>query len=404
MPELSNRIRNVTADGSDGWELHYRAQAMRRAGENVIMLSVGDHDIKTDREVLQAMQASAEGGNLGYTPVPGSRALRQAIADRVTRRTATPAGPENVIVTSGGQGAIFAAMTAALDPGDACVLLDPFYASFDVTVRAVAAEPIVVPTRADDGFQPDAAAIEAALTPRTRAILINTPNNPTGAVYTRERLEAVAELCVSHDLWLISDELYDSQVHDGTHVSPRDMPGMAERTFQIGSMSKGYAMTGARCGWAVAPEDTVAKLIDLAGATTYGLPGFIMDAASFALTEYPQQEAEVAARYKRRRDLCVAELSGQPGLRVSPPEGGMYIMLDVRETGLSGDAFGNLLLDEEKIGVMPGESFGQAAAGHIRIAMTVADEALEDAMHRIAGLAARLTRDKVRAAQGIAAR
>ncbi|MFK7945932.1 MAG: pyridoxal phosphate-dependent aminotransferase [Paracoccaceae bacterium] len=383
MPELSHRIRNVVTGGSDGWDLHYRAHKMLLAGDPVIMLSVGDHDIKTDTKVLAAMQASAEGGNLGYTPVPGSGALRRAIAARVSRTNSVPAEPENVIVTSGGQGAIYAAMNAVLDPGDGCVLLDPFYASFDVTVRAVAGEPVLVPTSADEGFQPDAAAIEAALTPRTRAILINTPNNPTGAVYTPERLAAVAELCIRKDLWLISDELYDGQVHDGQHFSARDLPGLAERTFQIGSMSKGYAMTGARVGWVVAPRQAIDKLVDLAGATTYGLPGFIMDAATFALTECAEQEAEVAARYKRRRDLCVAALANQPGLRVSPPEGGMYIMLDVRGTGLSGNAFGEQLLDAEKIGVMPGESFGAAAAGHIRIAMTVGDVALEDAMHRI---------------------
>ena len=390
MPELSHRIQKVVTGDTDGWQLHYRARAMALGGEAVTMLSVGDHDIKTDPKVLKAMQTSAEGGNLGYTPIPGSGALRRAIAGRVTRMTSTPADAENIIVTAGGQGAIFAAMCAVLDPGDACVVLDPYYASFDVTVRAVAAEPIIVPTRAEDGFQPDVAAIEAALTPRTRAILINTPNNPTGAVYKRARLEAVADLCVRHDLWLISDELYDSQVHDGAHFSPRDLPGMVERTLQIGSMSKGYAMTGARCGWVVAPKPAIDAMIDLAGATTYGLPGFIMDAAHYALTECAEQEAEVSARYKRRRDLCIAALANQPGLRVSPPEGGMYIMLDIRETGLSGNAFGERLLDEEKIGVMPGESFGHAAAGHIRIAMTVADDALEAAMHRIAALARRL--------------
>ena len=391
MPELSNRIRHVIPPGQpDGWELHYEARRRKSEGQDIILLSVGDHDIKTDRAVIEAMQRSAEGGNLGYAAVPGSNALRRAIADRVSTRTAVPARAENVIVTSGGQGAIFAAMMTVLDPGSACVILDPYYATFDVTVRAVSAVPIIVPTLADEGFQPDAARIEAALTPETRAILINTPNNPTGAVYTRERLEALAELCVRRDLWLISGELYDSQVHDGTHFSPRDLPDMAERTIVIGSMSKGHAMTGARVGWAVAPEFAIVNMADLSGATNYGLPGFIQDAALFALTEYPEQEAQVAARYKRRRDLCVAALGNGSGVRVAPPQGGMYVMLDIRETGLSGETFGQRLLDEEGIGVMPGESFGQSAAGHLRIAMTVADEQLEDAMRRIAALAARL--------------
>lgn len=389
MPTLSRRIRGIVPGGSDGWELLYRARDMEAAGIPVALLAVGDHDIKTDPSVLAAMQASAEGGNLGYTSVPGASELRRAIAERVTRRTATPAILENVMVTSGGQGALFAALSAALDPGDTCILLDPYYTSFDATVRAVAATPIVVPTSADDGFQPDVPAIEAALQPNTRAILINTPNNPTGAVYSRARLEALADLCQRHDLWLVSDELYDSQVHDGAHVSPRDLPGMAERTFQVGSMSKGYAMTGARLGWVVSPVAATEVMTDLAGATTYGLPGFIQDAALFALTECSEQEAEVAARYKRRRDLCLAALGNQPGIRVSPPEGGMYVMLDIRETGQSGIVFATGLLEDEQIGVMPGESFGTAAAGHLRIALTVSDGELEDAMNRIAAYARR---------------
>lgn len=390
MPELSRRISGIVSGGSDGWEIHYRARRMQAGGAAVTMLSVGDHDIPTDPAVLEAMHKSAEGGNTGYAAVAGSGALRRAVADRVMRRGGVPAGPQNVMTTSGGQGAIYAAMTAALDPGDACILLDPFYATFAITVRSVAGQPIAVPTLADEGFQPDPAAIAAAVTPRTRAILLNTPNNPTGAVYARDRLEAIAEICQRHDLWLISDELYDSQVHDGDHVSPRDLPGMAERTFQIGSMSKGFAMTGARIGWVVAPEEAIDRMVDLAGATTYGLPGFIQDAAVFALTEFPDHEAEIAARYKRRRDLTVSALGNQRDIKVVPPQGGMYVMLDVRATGLSGVDFAGRLLEAEKIAVMPGESFGDAAAGHLRIALTVADEALVDAASRISTFADRL--------------
>ena len=368
-----------------------RARRMQNAGKQVTMLSIGDHDIKTDDRILEVMDASARGGHLGYAAIPGIRPLRQAIADRVNRRGGAPAGPDNVIVTSGGQGAIYSAMNAAFDTGDGCVVLDPFYASFDMTVRAAGGEPVIVETRAEDGFQPDAEAIEAALTPRTRALLINSPNNPTGAVYTRERLEAVAELARRRDLWVISDELYESQVHDGAHVSIRDLDGMAERTFMIGSMSKGFAMTGARLGWCVAPEFNIVCQSDLAGTTTYGLPGFIQDAALHALTELAETEQEVAARYRRRRDIALEVLSGANRLGFVPPEGGMYVMLDVRATGMSGDEFANRLLDEELIGVMPGESFGNAAAGHIRIAMTVADEELRDALARIVRFAETVT-------------
>jgi len=395
MPELSRRISQVVTGGRDGWQVHYRAQRIAVSGPPVVMLSVGDHDIKTDPQTLAAMTGSAEAGNLGYTSVAGSAKLRRAIAERVTRQRAVPAGPENVLVTSGGQGAIFTAMNAVLDPGEACIVLDPFYASFDQTVRAVAGAPVIVPTRPEEGFQPDPAAIAAAVTPNTRAILINTPNNPTGAVYRRERLAGLAEVAAAYDLWIIADELYDSQVHEGAHVSIRDLPGMARRTLVIGSMSKGFAMTGCRLGWVVGPEPAIERMTHLAGTTTYGLPGFIQDGAHFALTEQPAQEAEVAARYRRRRDLALAALGNARHLGVVPPKGGMYVMLDVRPTGLSGNAFAERLLDAERIAVMPGESFGSAAAGHVRIALTVPDDVLSDAVARIARFAERVAAEEV---------
>lgn len=384
MPDLSKRIRNIVSQGDDGWGLYYRARQMKADGVPVVMLSIGDHDIKTDPKILKAMQESAERGHLGYTAVSGLPALRQAIAHRVNRTRSVPAGPENVVICPGGQGAIFAAISAVLDPGDACIVLDPFYATFDVTVRAAACEPNIVPTMANSGFQPDPSLIEAAITPNTRAILVNTPNNPSGAVYTRENLEAIAHICREHGLWAISDELYDGQVHDGEHLSLRDLPEMEQQTIVIGSMSKGYAMTGSRVGWAVAPEEAAARMIDLAGATTYGLPGFIQDAAVFGLTECSYLEAEVADRYRRRRDIAVQAVRQSEVLSVVPPGGGMYIMLNVRGTGLSGTDFGYRLLEEEHIAVMPGESFGKAAAGHVRVALTVPDEHLGDAMARIA--------------------
>lgn len=383
MPELSKRITGIVDQSGDGWGVHYRAQQMRRAGTPVTMLSVGDHDIKTAPVVLDAMMRSAHDGNLGYTSIQGDLALRTAIADRMNRTRGVGAGTQNIIITVGGQGAIFSTMMAVLDPGTSCIVLDPFYASFDITVRAAGGDAILVPTLASEGFQPDPAAIEAAVRPDTRAILINTPNNPTGAVYDRDRIVAIADICKRHDLWLISDELYDSQVFDAAHISARDLPDMVERTVVIGSMSKGYAMTGARLGWAVGPEDMIAKMVDLAGSSTYGLPGFIQDAATFALTECSEQEAEVAARYRRRRDIAVREIASSNKIRMSPPSGGMYVMLDVRETGLNGLEFAEQLLDAEHIAVMPGESFGKAATGFVRIAMTVPDEELQDALQRI---------------------
>lgn len=389
--ELSQRIRAVVGGADDGWAVHYRAQAMNAAGERVVMLTVGDHDIKTDAGILDAMKASMDAGNLGYSSVMGSSALRDAIARRVTARSAAGAGRENVIVTPGGQAALFASLMAVLDPGQSCIVLDPFYATFAQTVRAASGRAIVVETPADQGFQPDAAAIERALEPDTRAILINSPNNPTGAVYERARLEALADLCRRRGLWLISDELYDCQIHTGVHLSPRDLPGMTDRSLVAGSLSKSHAMTGSRLGWVVGPDRAIARLGDLATTTTYGIPGFIQDAGQYALTEADAVEAAIAARYRQRAQAAMSAIGNTPGIRAVPPQGGMYLMLDIRETGLSGDAFAARLLDAERIATMPGESFGNAAAGHLRIALTMPEAALRDALGRIAEFAQSLT-------------
>lgn len=389
---LSNRIITLVPGGDDGWDLYYRARDMQRSGTPVVMLTIGDHDIKTDPSILAAMQRSMAAGNLGYAPVNGSPELRAAIAARASRDGTVPVGASQVLVTPGGQAALFAALSAALDPGDSCIVLDPFYATYPQTVRAVDGVPIRVPTPADRGFQPDADAVAAALRPDTRAILINTPNNPTGVVYDRASLEALADLCHRHDLWMISDEVYACQVWQGAHLSPRDLPGMADRTLVVQSLSKSHAMTGSRLGWIVGPAPAVRALGDLSTGTTYGVPGFIQDAATFALTEAGAAEDAVRARYARRRDVALAALAGAgPGLRPVPPDGGMYVMLDVRGTGLSGIEVAAGLLDEERIAVMPGESFGTAAAGHLRVALTVPDAVLDDAIRRIVSFCARLT-------------
>jgi arginine:pyruvate transaminase len=335
------------------------------------------------------MADSAFGGNLGYPPVPGARPLREAIAARVAARTGAATTWENVVVTPGGQAALFAAMMTALDPGDACLLVEPAYATFPLTVRAASGRAVAVAARPERGFAPDPAEIDAAAAASgARALLINSPNNPSGAVYRGDTLDGIAAVCRARDLWLISDELYDTQVYEGAHLSPRALPGMAERTLVVGSLSKSHAMTGWRIGWLAGPAEAIARVADLAIATTYGVPGFIQDAALHALQTGAAGEARIAARYRARRDAALAALAGARRVRAARPEGGMYLMLDIRETGLSGADFAMRLLEAEGVAVMPGESFGAAGAGWLRVALTVPEPALVAALHRLAGFAA----------------
>ena len=388
--QLSHRITNLTGGGSDGWDVFNRARGMIAAGTRVTELTIGEHDIATHPSILQAMHASAMGGHTGYAMVPGTPLLRKTVAERIEARTGVPTTIDNVLITPGGQAALFAAHAATCNPGDTALYIDPYYATYPGTIRAVGATPRAIRAHAGNAFQPRAEDIDAAA-PGAASLLINSPNNPTGVVYDRATLEAIAGVCTRHHLWLISDEVYDTQVWEGTHISPRALPGMNDRTLVVGSMSKSHAMTGSRCGWIVGPPDTIDHLINLATHTTYGVPGYIQDAAAFALDQDVALEREIAAPFRRRRALASDILAGQNSVTLIPSQGAMYLMLDIRATGLDGEGFANSLLDAHHIAVMPGESFGQAAAGHVRVAMTVEDAAFAAALETLCDHAASLT-------------
>ena len=376
---LSQRISTLTGGGSDGWDLFLKARRMIVDGVAVTELTIGEHDIGTAAPILQDMHRSALGGHTGYAMVPGTDALRDIVARRATERTGVPTGRDNVLITPGGQAALVAAHAAACDPGDVALFIDPYYATYPGTIRGVLAIPRSIKTRAQDAFQPRAKDIEAGVE-GAKSLLINTPNNPTGTVYSRATLEGIADVCQRHDLWLISDEVYDGQVWEGAHLSPRALPGMAERTLVVGSMSKSHAMTGSRCGWLIGPEDAIAGLINFSTHTTYGVPGYIQDASVFALSQGDAFEAEVGAPFQRRRAIAQRVLADQNTVGLIPAQGAMYLMLDIRATGMSGDDFADALLEAEHIAVMLGESVGTAAAGHLRVAMTVEDSAFEAAL------------------------
>ncbi len=388
MPAPSLRIRNTTGDGDDGWAILYRARDMKAAGLPVADLTIGEHDIGTDAAILTEMDRAARSGHTGYASVPGISALRDSVAARITSQTGVTTTRDNILITPGGQAALFAAHHAACNDGDRALMIDPYYATYPGTIRAVGAVPVAVASRAEDGFQPDATALAAAA-PGAASLLINSPNNPTGVVYGDATLAGIAQVAHDHDLWVISDEVYDTQIWSGTHQSIRALPGMSDRTLVVGSLSKSHAMTGSRIGWLCGPPEMIGHLTNLATNTTYGVPGYIQDAALYALSMGKAFEAQVAAPFRRRREMVLDMLAGQNLIRAIPPDGAMYVMLDIRATGLSGDAFASALLDAENIAVMPGESFGQAAAGHLRVALTLPDDQFRPAFARLLAFAAR---------------
>ena len=387
--QLSKRLTGLTGGGSDGWDVYYKANRMTADGMDITHLTQGEHDIGTDRSILDAMHEAALAGHTGYTNFCGNPNLRERVAKRLTERTGVKTTPDNVQIAPGGQSALFAAHSATCDEGDKALFIDPYYATYPGTIRGAGAVPVAIEARADRLFQPDPADI-ADRTDGAKSLLINSPNNPTGVIYARDTMEGIARVCRDKSLWLISDEVYDTQVWKGDHFSPRMLPDMQAQTFVIGSLSKSHAMTGSRLGWIVGPEEEIATIGNLFTHTTYGVPGFIQEAACFALDQGPDFEARIAAPYRRRRNLVMRLVEGQNTVRAIPSDGAMYVMMDIRATGLSGEEFAFKLLDTHHVAVMPGESFGKATAGHIRVALTVADDRLEGAVRHILNLAADL--------------
>ncbi|MEP9371609.1 pyridoxal phosphate-dependent aminotransferase [Mesorhizobium sp. KR1-2] len=381
MPKPSARVSGITPSGKDGWEVHLEAITRKEAGEDIIMLSVGDHDFDTPTETVEACVTAVRGGYHHYTQLPGIPRLREAMARISTQSTGVPTTADEILAAPGGQLALYAAAQAVLDPGDHAIVVAPYYATYPPTFRAAGADFTVVEARSEDGFQPRAEDIEKAVRPNTRAILINTPNNPTGAVYTRESLEGLAEVCRKHDLWLLSDEVYWTLGGD-EHLSPRALPGMAERTLVINSMSKSHGMTGWRIGWLTGPKDLITVLASLNLVTTYGLGDFVSRAAAEAL-ENGYGVKDIAERYAARRTVFLDAVHGLNNVAVRGSAGGMYVMLDISAVEPDCEKFAFGFLEAESVAVMPGLSFGESAAGHIRISLCQPEETLMEAAQRL---------------------
>ena len=392
---FSDLTQRIAGDGAAAWDIHYRAIALQEQGHDILLLSVGDPDFDTPAPIVQAAIDSLLTGNTHYAEVRGKRALRESIARRHQQRSGQQVNADHVVVLSGAQCALFSVVQCVLNPGDEVIVAEPMYVTYEAVFGACGAVVIPVPVRSENGFRVLPEDVAARITPRTRALALNSPHNPSGASLSRSTWEALAELCIAHDLWLISDEVYSELLFEGEHISPASLPGMAQRTATLSSLSKSHAMTGWRVGWVVAPQALAGHLENLALCMLYGSPDFIQDAAVVALeAELPELEAMRQA-YRQRRDLVCESLSACPGLRALRPDGGMFVMVDIRETGLSAQAFADRLLDRHGVSVLAGEAFGPSAAGHIRLGLVLGAAQLRDACQRIARCAHELMEERV---------
>jgi arginine:pyruvate transaminase len=356
---------------------------LRDSGHDVIFLTIGDPDQPAPTVVIDATIAALRRGRTGYGPMVGSPQLRAAIAARFAHRTGRPCSSENITVTTGAQGGLYCALQCLAGPGDEVIVPEPVYATYEGVVAASGAEMVMVPLPAERGFHLDLDSVAGAVGPRTRGVWINSPHNPTGAVFTAEEIAGVAEICRKHDLWLVSDEVYEDLAFARPHLSPWSLPDMAERTVVVSSLSKSHAMPGFRLGWVIGPPELSRHLFTLLLSMTYGTPPFIQEGALAALSGELPEVAALRDDYRRRAELMSGILSAAPNCRVIPPEGGMFVLLDVRATGLAARPFASALLESEDVAVLPCDAFGPSAAGHLRISLTEPDHRLAEAGHRI---------------------
>ncbi len=378
-------VQRISGESVSAWDIHYAAIEARGRGEDVIVLSVGDPDFATDPRISAAASAALEQGDTHYTHVLGRPALREAIAAKQRRLLGIDVGADNVALVAGAQNGLFATSLCLFGSGDEVLVPEPMYLTYEACIHASGARLVGVEQPAANGFRLTAAALEAALSDKTRGIALATPCNPTGNVYSREELEAVAEVARKHDLWVISDEVYGQLTYDRQHLSIASLPGMAERTVILNSLSKTHAMTGWRVGWVVGPQALVGHLDNLLLCMLYGLPGFVQEAALKALELDEEVVNSAREVYRRRRDLVVAGLGQVHLLDCREPEAGMFMLVDVRRTGLSSMDFAWQLFRATGVSVLDAQAFGASAEGFVRISFTVADEVLKDACQRIAG-------------------
>lgn len=351
--------------------------------DDVISLGIGEPDFATPAPIVQAGIRALQEGQTHYTSNAGRLDLRQALAGHIYRQYGVDYDPATeFVITVGVSEALYLTMTALLNPAEEVIIPTPCFVSYQAEVILAGGAPVEIPTLVEDNFQLRPADVEAAITPRTKAILIAYPNNPTGAVASRETLLELARIAEKHDLLVVSDELYDQLVYGVQHICFPALPGMRQRTILLGGFSKNYAMTGWRIGFAAAPAGIIKGLTRIHQYTIMSAPTIAQAAAVEALQNGQSYVAEMRAEYDRRRRLIVSGLN-YLGLPTFEPRGAFYAFPDIAVTGMNDEIFAQKLLEEERVACVPGSSFGPGGEGYVRCSYATAYEKIEEALHRM---------------------
>jgi len=381
MTRIASRISELSGEGA--LAVFSRAKELERQGRSIIHLELGEPDFHAAAPIVDAVRAAVAAGRDRYCSTRGVPALREAIADYLKRTRRLAVAPEQVLVAPGCKMALSLAMLALIEPGDEVLYPDPGFPIYPSFTRGLGAKAVPFGLEEKNKFQPDAEEIAAKITPRTTTILFNSPNNPTGTVFSEAALETIRRLAAKHDLWIISDEVYARILFRGQYQSIRSLPGMAERTVIIDGFSKSFAMTGWRLGYAVAPAHVI-DAMDLLVLNIFTCTAeFTQIAAIEALLDSTGAVEAMVAEYHKRRDLFVAGLNRVPGFRCLPPDGAFYAWVNIEDTGLSAEELQKLLLEEAGVAGIAGAAFGSGGERYLRFSLVSARNLLEEALERI---------------------
>ena len=393
--KFSTLVERIAGEGADAWITHYEARAARERGEDVILLSAGDPDLDTPDPVRERAIERIRAGDTHYTPTTGRQHLREAIAGMHAARTGQQVSADQVVVLAGAQNGLFATSLCLAGPGDEVISFDPMYTTYPATIEVSGARLVRVPAPAHRGFRIDLDALERAITPKTRAIFLATPSNPTGVITNDAELAVIGDLAERHSLWVVADEVYAGIAPGGR------VPGLAtrlpEQVITICSLSKTHAMPGWRAGWVVGPRAFAGHIESLVMCMLFGLPGFVQEAAVTAISIAAQAEARTREYCAARRALLLGELRGAKNLACAEPQTGMFMLIDVRATGLTGYQFMRGLYEAERVAVLDGGAFGRETAGFVRVFIATDEPVLREASARIRRFADSLPATRSRA-------
>ena len=378
---LASRMSRLGTETA--FEALARAKALEAQGRSIVFLGIGEPDFDTPEHVVDAAKAALDGGYTHYVPSAGIAEAREAIAADVSRRLDCEVPASRVVVTPGGKPIMFFTILALAEEGDEVVYPDPGFPIYESMVRFSGATPVPMQLREELGYNPDPDELERLITPRTKLIIVNSPNNPCGSVVPEATLRRIAELAVAHDCVVLADEIYKDFYYEGAHNSITQFPGMWERTVVLDGLSKSYAMTGWRVGYGVLPEPLVEPVTRLVTNSVSCTAAFSQMAAIAAVQGPQESVVEMVAEFRERRDLLVSGLNALPGVSCPMPLGAFYAFPNIMGTGLTSGEFERGALDQAGVSLLSGTSFGRFGEGYARLSFANSQDNIREALSRL---------------------